>query len=190
MYKKSNSFGDRDRGSSFGDRKSFGGRPSFGGDRGGRGRDERPAMHKATCAECDKTCEVPFRPTGEKPVYCSDCFGGNTRSQGLNTFKKEYVSTPRASAPDTRIDDIKRQLAGLEAKLDMFLQKMEGGSKASVKETAAAPAPKKSETKETKTVAKKTVKVEVKEVKEAPVKKVPVKKVIAKKVAKKTVGKK
>lgn len=28
------------------------------------------------CAECGKTASVPFRPTGAKPVYCSDCFQG------------------------------------------------------------------------------------------------------------------
>jgi CxxC-x17-CxxC domain-containing protein len=31
-------------------------------------------MHKATCAECNKECEVPFKPSGDRPVYCRDCF--------------------------------------------------------------------------------------------------------------------
>lgn len=31
-------------------------------------------MHSATCASCGKQCQVPFQPTGDKPVYCSDCF--------------------------------------------------------------------------------------------------------------------
>lgn len=31
-------------------------------------------MHKATCADCTKECEVPFKPSGERPVYCKDCF--------------------------------------------------------------------------------------------------------------------
>lgn len=35
---------------------------------------ERPQMHEATCSDCGKKCEVPFRPTGDKPVYCSQCF--------------------------------------------------------------------------------------------------------------------
>jgi CxxC-x17-CxxC domain-containing protein len=33
-------------------------------------------MHTATCATCGKSCQVPFQPSGEKPVYCSDCFQG------------------------------------------------------------------------------------------------------------------
>jgi len=31
-------------------------------------------MFEATCANCGKTASVPFRPSGSKPVYCSDCF--------------------------------------------------------------------------------------------------------------------
>jgi CxxC-x17-CxxC domain-containing protein len=31
-------------------------------------------MHKAVCAECKKECEVPFKPTAGKPVYCRECF--------------------------------------------------------------------------------------------------------------------
>ena len=31
-------------------------------------------MHKATCSECKKECEVPFKPAEGKPVYCRDCF--------------------------------------------------------------------------------------------------------------------
>lgn len=31
-------------------------------------------MHKATCAECKKECEVPFKPREDRPVYCKDCF--------------------------------------------------------------------------------------------------------------------
>ena len=44
-------------------------------DRGGRGNFSGPReMHKATCSECGKECEVPFKPTEGKPVYCSDCY--------------------------------------------------------------------------------------------------------------------
>ena len=31
-------------------------------------------MHDAICAECGAATKVPFKPTGERPVYCSDCF--------------------------------------------------------------------------------------------------------------------
>jgi CxxC-x17-CxxC domain-containing protein len=31
-------------------------------------------LHKAICADCNKECEVPFKPSGDRPVYCKDCF--------------------------------------------------------------------------------------------------------------------
>jgi CxxC-x17-CxxC domain-containing protein len=45
----------------------------FGGGRGGFNRGPRE-MHKTTCDECKKDCEVPFKPSGDKPVYCKECF--------------------------------------------------------------------------------------------------------------------
>jgi CxxC-x17-CxxC domain-containing protein len=40
-----------------------------------RGSDSgRPEMHKASCNSCGKDCEVPFKPTSGKPIYCSSCF--------------------------------------------------------------------------------------------------------------------
>lgn len=43
---------------------------------------DRKEMFKAVCSECGNDCEVPFKPTGSKPVLCSACFsqGGNSRS--------------------------------------------------------------------------------------------------------------
>ncbi len=31
-------------------------------------------MHPAVCAQCGIDTQVPFRPRGDRPVYCSDCF--------------------------------------------------------------------------------------------------------------------
>lgn len=31
-------------------------------------------MHKVVCSECDQECEVPFKPTEGKPVFCKECF--------------------------------------------------------------------------------------------------------------------
>ena len=31
-------------------------------------------MHKAICADCKKECSLPFKPSGDRPVYCQDCF--------------------------------------------------------------------------------------------------------------------
>lgn len=69
-------------------------RPSRGGGRGGntggfkrRDFDDRASrgpveMHKAICDECGNECQVPFRPTGGKPVYCSNCFEKKSSQSG------------------------------------------------------------------------------------------------------------
>jgi CxxC-x17-CxxC domain-containing protein len=49
---------------------SYGG--GYGGGGGGYGGSRE--MFTATCAGCGGEARVPFRPTGAKPVYCSDCF--------------------------------------------------------------------------------------------------------------------
>ena len=54
-------------------------------DRRGSGRDrrsERHEMHQAICDKCGKDCEVPFKPTQGKPIYCSDCFKNKSKEAG------------------------------------------------------------------------------------------------------------
>ncbi len=34
-------------------------------------------MHKATCSDCGKECEVPFEPKEGRPVYCKECYAKN-----------------------------------------------------------------------------------------------------------------
>lgn len=58
----------RSRRSSF--NRGGGGGGGFGGGGGGGSRQ----MYAITCAQCGKEDEVPFRPTGARPVYCYDCF--------------------------------------------------------------------------------------------------------------------
>jgi len=48
-------------------------------------------LHKAICAECNKECEVPFRPTGDRPVYCKDCFSKRKSSQPFGAGRNEKV---------------------------------------------------------------------------------------------------
>ena len=48
---------------------------SYGGGGGGGGYERAPReMFSATCSNCGREAQVPFRPTSGKPVYCSDCF--------------------------------------------------------------------------------------------------------------------
>ena len=56
-------------------KKAARGESTGGGYGGGGGYSDRPReMFSATCDSCGKEARVPFRPTGSKPVYCSDCF--------------------------------------------------------------------------------------------------------------------
>ena len=43
-------------------------------ERQGSNHDFPRQMYPATCSECGKSTEVPFQPSGEKPVYCFDCY--------------------------------------------------------------------------------------------------------------------
>ena len=60
---------------------SRGGSSGGGGGYSSGGYDRGPReMFSATCSSCGREAQVPFRPTGSKPVYCSDCFGNQRRS--------------------------------------------------------------------------------------------------------------
>ncbi len=156
-------FGGGDSGRSGFPRKSFGGN-----------RDRGPVtMHKVICDECDKECEVPFRPTDGKPVYCNDCFGdrrdsGNNRGQ--DRFPRKSFENNRPSRNDFSSgpvrggdDGIKKQLEALNLKLEQIVKILE--SKVETKTVASkeketkkatsktAPSPK--EKKATKKVSKK-----------------------------------
>ncbi len=46
-----------------------------GGFGSGGGFGDRPReMFKAVCSDCKKECDVPFKPSGDRPVYCKECF--------------------------------------------------------------------------------------------------------------------
>jgi CxxC-x17-CxxC domain-containing protein len=58
-----------------GETGSYSGGSSYGGGYNGGGYNSGPReMFSATCDSCGREARVPFRPTGSKPVYCSDCF--------------------------------------------------------------------------------------------------------------------
>ena len=39
-----------------------------------RGRGGDREMHDAVCSDCGQPCQVPFKPTEGRPVYCRECF--------------------------------------------------------------------------------------------------------------------
>ncbi|AFM41908.1 hypothetical protein Desaci_2999 [Desulfosporosinus acidiphilus SJ4] len=47
----------------------------------GNGFSRQPReMFSAICATCGKETTVPFQPSGDKPVYCRDCYQQRSRS--------------------------------------------------------------------------------------------------------------
>jgi len=60
----------------------------MGYQQGGGGFDRGPReMHKATCSECKKECEVPFKPSGDRPVYCKECFSKRKQGSAFNATR-------------------------------------------------------------------------------------------------------
>lgn len=112
-------YGRDDRGGRGGDRGGYAprGRSFGGGDR---------EMFKATCSNCGKECEVPFRPTNGKPVYCSDCFekmGGRRNDSPRSKFQRPERSDfrPQAQAPGMS----SAQIDTLNSKLDRIISLLE-----------------------------------------------------------------
>ncbi|MCK4781739.1 hypothetical protein KAS79_02305 [Candidatus Parcubacteria bacterium] len=67
-----------------------------GGGRQSGNRDrERPQMHEAICSDCGKKCEIPFKPTSDKPVYCSQCFSSRRESSSSNRPERRSYERPR-----------------------------------------------------------------------------------------------
>lgn len=107
-------FRDRSGGSRFGGGSS-GGRDGFG--RNSRRFERKPLeMHDATCDKCGKECQVPFRPSGDKPVLCSDCFRkseGSSRSFGPRSRDRSSssgMSSEELSKINEKLDKIIKAL--------------------------------------------------------------------------------
>lgn len=114
-----------------------------GGFRGGDNRDRQ--MFQAICSNCGKPCEVPFKPTGDKPVFCNDCFNKKRDPSDTRMSRPEFSDrAPKRdfSRPDPRApykpaqenNNLGKQLSDISAKLDRLISMMEknppaGGSK-------------------------------------------------------------
>ena len=119
-------------------------RNSFGG-----GRDEDREMFSAVCDNCGKDCEVPFKPTGNRPVLCNSCFknkderGFSDRQEKRPSFREnrddkfsdkrpsfnhKESNTNAVSKED--FNELKRQLEYVNSKLDKVLKSLESKSSA------------------------------------------------------------
>ena len=110
-------------------RRDFGGRDS-----------KRLSLFDAVCDECGRDCQVPFKPSGEKPVYCSDCFD-KKRNQSGDSRQSDRRDYPRPRFEERRsfppaVDTVKstgsqlngqilEQLRSLNSKLDKIISVLE-----------------------------------------------------------------
>lgn len=101
------------RGNRSGGNRNFG-KPRFNND--------RQEMYSATCANCGKQCEVPFRPTGSKPVFCRECFQ-NDKGIDFRRSESRSFDRPRFKPDDNRrhTNDYSAQFETLNAKIDKIL---------------------------------------------------------------------
>ena len=104
------------RGDRPGGNRNFG-RRSFS-DRGDR------QMFSATCSDCGKECQVPFKPTGIKPVFCSECFEKKGGGSSSRRFGDRNDRQPQNNL----------QLEAINAKLDKILAILEPTSVKPVEE--------------------------------------------------------
>jgi len=117
QFNKTGSFGRRD--SDGPKRRSYGRSESRDFDRpsrpegrfdGPRSRNTGLELHKAVCAKCGESCEVPFKPSNNKPVYCRECFKKNEGSRFEPREKPNDRPEPRASPSSDEFEKINRKL--------------------------------------------------------------------------------
>ncbi len=83
----------------------------------GRDRDSRDShkkkpleMHDVTCDKCGKQTEVPFKPKGNKPVYCRDCF--------------QRPDSGQRNPPERANENTSTQLTEINRKLDKIINSL------------------------------------------------------------------
>jgi CxxC-x17-CxxC domain-containing protein len=96
----------------------------------GRSRDERSEsrferrdgarggtleFHKAVCRKCGADCEVPFKPTQNKPVFCRSCF---LKQSGDMTERPSRAREERES----RVQGSSSELENINRKLDKIMK--------------------------------------------------------------------
>ncbi|MBU2592527.1 hypothetical protein KKD61_03655 [Patescibacteria group bacterium] len=106
----------------------------------GSGDYRKPLMYDAICDECGKNCQVPFKPSGDKPVYCSECFekkggrDGNKSGSRKDFSKRNFGDSYPGKSPQSNINDrsilqLVEKIETLNAKLDTIIGLLSVGQK-------------------------------------------------------------
>lgn len=109
--------------------------PRGGGRFGDRGpgrpsgpREKSFQKFDAVCSKCGNACQVPFRPNGTRPVYCSNCFGAPHQTSGDRVnFSPREISrrSPEPRTGTKTIADLERQVGAMNTKIDTILRILE-----------------------------------------------------------------
>jgi len=74
-------------------------------------------MHDVICDNCGKECQVPFKPTTDKPIFCSDCFR-KVKNSGDNFSSKNQDRPSQGGISQEQFNEI-------NSKLDKIIQALE-----------------------------------------------------------------
>jgi CxxC-x17-CxxC domain-containing protein len=126
---------NNDRGFKSFDNRGFGDKKQkkFSRNRGSFGRDrssQERQMYEAVCDKCGKICQLPFMPTGEKPVYCSNCFEKTGDREGNKRRFDNRLGHDHAQ------ENIRAEIEIINQKLDKILAAL--GSQVPVKKIKRA----------------------------------------------------
>jgi CxxC-x17-CxxC domain-containing protein len=102
-------------------------------------------MHDAICDACGASCQVPFRPTGEKEIFCDTCFAVKKKDFAPKKSKDSGETLAQLKMLNEKIDKLLEILAPVkiektEKEEKEVKEKKETKAKTSVKK---APAKKK-----------------------------------------------
>ena len=94
------------------------------GPRGRQGFDRSSReMHKSVCADCGKDCEVPFQPTGDRPVYCAECWVKNRPPRTEDSRRREYPREDRQRRSSPAPENVDYQILSELKRIRELLEK-------------------------------------------------------------------
>lgn len=70
---------------------------------------DRPGrqMYAVVCFDCGKDTEIPFKPSGDRPVYCKECFAKRRSGQGPNANAPKPSSAPSLQPKAPTVVEVK-----------------------------------------------------------------------------------
>jgi CxxC-x17-CxxC domain-containing protein len=86
-----------------------------------RPRKSHLEMTEVICAKCGRNCEVPFKPTSDKPVYCRNCF----KQEGPSDFGNKpsnFSSRERFNRSEPKSGQSSEELEKINRKLDKIMR--------------------------------------------------------------------